>query len=139
MQIFIVGSIFETIQALDKKRFWKQILETRQILNAIKGISTGWKNHPIVDMYREYIKWLELYLLAFEAYRIGDLEKAIILSDEAEKFKPMFLNCVEYIENMKRRLYTQDKEYYSQWASLGESKTNYYYINGTWKEYVQQK
>lgn len=138
MQIFIVGSIFETIQVLDKKRFWKQILETRQILNAIKGISTGWRNHPIVDMYRKHVDWLDLYLLAFEAYHGGNIEQALNLSDEAEKIKPGFLYSLDYIENMKKRLYTKDKNHYSQWESLGESKVNYYYVSGTWKKYVQK-
>lgn len=37
MQVFIVGSPIETAMALDKKRLNKQIIETRQIIDAICG------------------------------------------------------------------------------------------------------
>ena len=48
MQIFIIGSPFETAQALDKRRLNKQIIECRQIMKAINGESEAWANHPCV-------------------------------------------------------------------------------------------
>ena len=44
MQVFIIGSPFETAEALDSKRLHKQIIEARQIIQAIQGktdASTG--------------------------------------------------------------------------------------------------
>ena len=41
MQVFIIGSALETAQALDKKRLNKQIVECKQILNAIEGKTKG--------------------------------------------------------------------------------------------------
>lgn len=37
MQVFIVGSPLYTAKSLDKRRLNKQIIEYRQILDAIKG------------------------------------------------------------------------------------------------------
>lgn len=46
MQIFLpYKDIYKTAEALDKRRLNKQILECRQILNALYGKSKGWANH----------------------------------------------------------------------------------------------
>lgn len=139
MQIFIIGSIFETCQALDKRRLWKQILEARQIIDVLLGKSQAWKNHPIVKMYKDDLEWLLLYLAVFEEYWKGDLEAAEIISNGAEEIKPTFLYDDSYLENMKKRLYTKNKVHYSQWELLGESNINYYYIDGIWRKYTQKQ
>lgn len=138
MQIFIVGSIFETCQALDKRRLWKQILEARQIIDVLLGKSQAWKNHPIAKMYKDDLEWLSLYLAVFEEYWKGDLEAAEIISNGAEEIKPIFLYDDSYLENMKKRLFTKDSSFYSQWASLGESYVNMYFVDGNWKYYNQK-
>ncbi len=40
---------------------------------------------------------------------------------------------------MKRRLYTKDNNYYSQWKDLGESDVNFYYVDGNWLHYKNGK
>lgn len=57
MQVFIVGSPLETARALDSKRLRKQIIECRQILDALNGKS-AWSNHPCVLQYRGNEAWL---------------------------------------------------------------------------------
>ena len=54
--------------------------------------------------------------------------------------KPDFLKNAEwYFENMKNRLFTKDKQYYSQYFPTAvESYSNYYYVNGEWREYKQK-
>lgn len=37
---------------------------------------------------------------------------------------------------MKRRLYTKDQEHYKQWAHLGTSEENWYFVDGEWRKYV---
>ena len=138
MQIFIIGSIFETCQALDKRRLWKQILEARQIIDVLLGKSQAWKNHPIAKMYKDDLEWLLLYLAVFEEYWKGDLEAAEIISNGAEEIKPTFLYDDSYLENMKKRLFTKDNSFYSQWAILGESYINMYFVDGNWKYYNQK-
>ena len=46
---------------------------------------------------------------------------------------------MEYYDQMKRRLYTKDKSWYSQWAHLGESVENWYFVDGEWRKYVNGK
>jgi hypothetical protein len=45
----------------------------------------------------------------------------------------------EYLNQMKRRLYTKNREHYKQWAELGESEQNYYYVDGEWRVYENGK
>lgn len=137
MQIFIIGSILETAKALDKKRFNKQIIETKQIISAITGEKQSWAHHPIVFMYKGNLDWLKLYLAVLENYRDGNYEAARIISESAESEKPIFLYETAYLENMKKRLYTKDPNHYSQWADLGESYVNMYFVDGEWKYYEQ--
>lgn len=49
-------------------RFNKQIVECRQILDAIDG-KKAWNNHPCTKMYREYKEWLYKYMLCLKYYR----------------------------------------------------------------------
>lgn len=67
MQVFIVGTPLETAMALDKLRLNKQIIECRQILDALNG-ATSWSNHPCVLQYRGYEFWLECYLHCLQSF-----------------------------------------------------------------------
>ena len=149
MQVFIVGSILETAQVLDKKRLNKQIIECQQILDALNG-AKAWSNHPVVLQYRGYEKWLELYMLCLVQYQkscnnsISENEKsdwihlASEFSDKAFKHKPPFHN-EEFFNQMKRRLYTKNSHHYSQWSKLGKSEENWYYVDGVMRRYVNGK
>jgi hypothetical protein len=48
------------------------------------------------------------------------------MSDKANDIKPNF-HIEEYFNQMKRRLYTKNNQYYSQWSDLGESDCNLYW------------
>ena len=48
MQVFIVGTPYETADVLDSKRLNKQIIENKQIMDAILGTGKGGFNHPVV-------------------------------------------------------------------------------------------
>lgn len=53
MQTFLpVPDFAETARILDYKRLGKQRIETFQILEALGGVETRWKNHPAVQMWR---------------------------------------------------------------------------------------
>lgn len=55
----------DTVQCLDKKRCWKQVVECHQILNVLEGHSTGWRNHPAVKMWRGHTDFLKRYYNSF--------------------------------------------------------------------------
>lgn len=139
MQVFIVGTPYETAEALDYKRLNKQMIENQQIMDAILGDGKGWFNHPVVKSYKNHFQWLYRYHLCLFWYKRGDKIMARKMSEQAMAFKPNF-HTEEYFMQMKRRLYTKDNKHYHQWATLGESDCNWYwsddenkfikYING---------
>ena len=63
---------------------------------------------------------------------------SMLFSEVCEMYKPEF-HTDEYFEQMKRRLYTKDKEHYSYWSELGESNENWYWVDNQWKKYVNGK
>jgi hypothetical protein len=144
MQVFIVGSPLETARALDNRRLNRQLQEVKVILDALNG-AKAWSNHPCVLQYREHEGWLKIYSECLELELLktpnnGATITAIqaVASVMAGKLTPCF-HTQEYFDQMKRRLYTKDKEYYKQWADLGESDENWYFVDGEWRKYVNGK
>lgn len=137
MQVFIVGNIFETIKALDKKRRKKQWVEVQQIIDAING-RIAWKNHPCVIQYKKYQYWLMLYRTVIEYFNMDMFERAENVSLVADLYRPSF-HTEEYFDQMKRRLFEKDEEYYKQWSYLGKSLDNWYFVDGEWVKYRNGK
>lgn len=127
MQVFVVGSPLETAMALDKAKLRSQIREAYIILAAIHGECEDWIHHPVVLMYSEpnSVRWLQMYADILEGYLDGStwLPEA---DREARAITPAF-HTPEFIENMKKRLYTEAPEHYKQWAELGESDEDWYW------------
>ena len=140
MQVFIIGTALETAMALDAKRLNKQTIEARQILKAIVGDSKAWANHPCTLMYRAkgYDLWLNAYHICLEAYKNKDMERAEEWDRVASCFTPPF-HTEAYFKQMKRRLFTKNPEHYSQWAHLGTSNENWYFVDGEWRYYCNGK
>ena len=138
MQVFIIGSPYETAMFLDKKRLNKQIVECIQMLKALEGLSKGWRNHPCTIQYDKHRYWLWVYMLCLASYREEQYFNSILFSEVCERYKPEF-HTDEYFEQMKRRLYTKDKEHYSYWSELVESNENWYWVDNQWKKYVNGK
>lgn len=137
MQVFIVGNIFETVKALDKKRRRKQWIEIQQIIDAING-KLAWKNHPCTLQYKKHAYWLILYREVIEFINMDMFERAENISLVADLYRPPF-HTQEYFDQMKRRLYSKDNNHYKQWAHLGESNQNFYYVDGEWRIYENGK
>ena len=127
MQVFVVGSPLETAMALDKAKLRSQIRDAYVILAAIHGECEDWIHHPVVLMYSEpnSVRWLQMYADILEGYLDGytGLERA---DRRAKAITPKF-HTQEFIEQMKRRLYTKNPEHYKQWAELGESDEDWYW------------
>ena len=141
MQVFIVGTPLETAMALDPKRLRKQIIECRQILDALNG-AKAWSNHPCVLQYKGYEKWLRSYKECLEECQEGKSDDSPDggfygmrdASRHCEVCKPPF-HTQEYFEQMKRRLFEKDEEHYKQWSHLGKSLDDWYYIDGKFVKY----
>lgn len=137
MNVFIVGSPLETAMALDKKRLNKQIIECRQILDALYG-RAAWANHPCTLQYDGHRDWLYAYMLCIEYFKDGIYTLAHYWNAMAEEVKPPF-HTEEFFTQMKRRLYTKDPVHYAQWAHLGTSEVNWYFVDGEWRYYKNGK
>jgi hypothetical protein len=54
-------TMVESLMCLDYKRLGKQRVETKQILNVLRGRSKGWGNHPATRMWRGHTGSLAMY------------------------------------------------------------------------------
>ena len=126
MNVFIVGSPLETAKALDGRRLKKQIIECRQMIRAMAGETKAWSNHPCTIQYSKHRTWLSYYMLTLSEFAKGHETTAEIASRQAMIYKPAF-HTEEYLDQMKRRLYTKDPEHYSQWSEYGTSEVNWYW------------
>lgn len=127
MQVFIVGTPFETAMSLDKRRLNRQIQEVKVILDALNG-AKDWSNHPCVLQYKSPLNrsWLINYLSCLSSYANNRLGEAMNYNEVCEVIRPIF-HTQAYFDQMKRRLYQKDKNHYKQWAYLGESDVNWYW------------
>ena len=63
MQTFLPYPDFAaSLRALDYRRLGKQRVECVQLLNALRGKTKGWANHPAAKMWRGYEPALEHYM-----------------------------------------------------------------------------
>ena len=137
MNVFIIGTSLETAKALDKKRLNRQIQEAQVMLDAIEG-KKAWSNHPCTLQYQNHADWLYWYKECLKSFRDGDLKDAERRSIIAYSLTPSF-HTEKFLNQMKRRLYTKDKLFYKQWAYLGESEDNWYFVDGIMRVYNNGK
>ena len=138
MQIFILGTPYYTATVLDRRRLNKQIVECNQIVKAIKGESSAWGKHPVVKMYTSHLDYLKHYTSCLQNYRDGNYELAMTESRKAELVRPSFVNST-LTNNMKRRLFTKDERFYSQFSEYGKSDINLYFVDGKYAAYQNGK
>ena len=127
MQVFIIGTALETARAMarDTRRYNKQLLETQQILDALNG-KKAWSGHPAVLQYKGHEEWLGDYLRCFACYKNNDPVQAFVAEQWCHIARPKW-HTQEYFDQMKRRLYSKNPEYYKQWEHLGRSDENWYW------------
>lgn len=140
MQVFVpYPSPIDVAKCLDRRRLRKQIVECDQILEAIAGESQAWKNHPVVKMYFNHPTWLWYYRETLESYMMGFLTLAKQYSSQCDYyFRPLFLTQ-DLCDQHKRRLYTKAPELYPQFAELGTSDENWYFVDGRIIKYKDGK
>jgi hypothetical protein len=89
-------------------------------------------------MYKSDVEFLVQYLLTFYNLSKGRNDLAKYSSEQADELYPEFLKDADwYFKNMRKRLYTKSPEEYDQYEELGKSYSNFYYVDGEWKEYKQ--
>ena len=125
MQVFIpeVDPI-QVAKVLDKKRLNKQIIECDQILKAISGESTAWRNHPVVKMYAPYVDWLMYYQACLISYKT---HAPIIMSEPP---RPPFIGYRPLHLAHRARLYQKDATHYVLYTYESDYTENNWYVDG---------
>ena len=138
MQVFIVGTPFETAMVLSQKHLNNQINEAKIILDALSG-AKAWSNHPCVLQYRGHEVWLRHYHDCLMFYMRGEYKLARIESYYADDLHRPPFHCDEFFAQHKRRLYTKNPNHYKQWSPLGNSDCNWYFVDNEWRKYINGK
>ena len=139
MQVFVpYPEPIKVARCLDPRRLNKQIIECKQILDAINGTGKGWFNHPVTKMYRDHSEWLENYWCCLEYYQHCNLEIAEEYNKMAMSLIPPFLT-EGFCDQHKRRLYTKNPEHYKQFSEYGKTEENWYFVEGELRKYINGK
>ena len=129
MQTFLpYENYLKSAEVLDKKRCWKQVVETKQILCILhyeavpdewkenkSWISQGWKNHPAVQMWVGYELSLANYYNVFldhclNVHNINTTMQKVII--KTPPVLPWWLNNEPFHRAMRARLIVKDKDFY---------------------------
>lgn len=127
MQTFLPYSNFKvSASILDFKRLGKQRVEAKQILNAIEN-NTGWRNHPIVRMWRNYTTALKLYhnTMIIEWIKRGYNNMPLLHFKEKDLVMPEWLGRQEFHSAHRAALLYKDFEFYSKYNWGEEAKIEY--------------
>lgn len=121
MQTFLpYRSYVRSARCLDRQRLGKQRVEAMQILNVLRGRSTGWRNHPAVLMWRGHEGSLAEYCVAMcdewrrRGYtdnigrRVGRWEFLV------ESYQRPRWITKEFIDSHRSNLLRKSPEYYGQ-------------------------
>lgn len=127
MQTFLPYQYFsECAEVLDRQRLGKQRVEVLQILNTILGKTSGWENHPIVKMWKDYPVSLCYYGIAIcgewvkRGYKDTCLEKiTVIWKDLLNKnytdAPPPWLGKEEFHRSHQSNLVRKNPEHYRRY------------------------
>jgi hypothetical protein len=108
MTIFIIGSVEDTADELDYRRFNKQILECQWIIDMAEG-RTKPSNHPAYLMYKDHIEWVKLYRDAFIAYR-ENFQYDIVAKDSVQLTAPNVGQVLYYLAQATEGLEVTQEE-----------------------------
>jgi hypothetical protein len=132
-------SFIKSAQCLDYKRLGKQRVEAWQIYLALTKKNYGWKNHPIVKMWKGYEFALLYYgmFMCLEWFKRGYEDNLFIkFLQERNKLtkrkyiNPKWLGNKKFHSAMKSNLLRKDKKYYSKFGWKEKDNLPYYWIKG---------
>lgn len=121
MNTFLPYADFKkSAQSLDYKRLGKQRVETWQILNALRGQTKGWVNHPASKMWRGHEKLLCEYGITVcdewiaRGYNDTMRERFVSLSAELPACdKPFWFTIKQIHISHQSNLKRKDPKYYA--------------------------
>lgn len=120
MQTFVPygGDFAANAAVLDRARLGKQRVEAWQILNALRGLSKGWTNHPATRMWRGYESALAQYGAnmcrewILRGYNDSLLERFHPFLPGPQDPWPHWLNWPEVAKSHRSNLIRKDEAFY---------------------------
>lgn len=110
----------ESAKALDYRRLGKQRVEAWQILQALRGQTKGWVNHPATKMWRGYERALCDYGIAIckewiaRGYKDSMLERFVAVHSELPNTGlPIWLGSNSFHASHQSNLNRKDNTYYN--------------------------
>ena len=121
MQTFLPHSSFkDTFKVLDYKRLGKQRVEAHQILNILldRTKTKGWRDHPIVKMWKGYESALQLYfnLCVKEWIKRGYNNNMKLEHINKPVEYPPWLGDGPFHSSHRANLLRKDEDHYSQFG-----------------------
>jgi mRNA-degrading endonuclease YafQ of YafQ-DinJ toxin-antitoxin module len=108
----------KSAKVLDNKRLYKQIVECKQILNILldKTDKKGYRNHPIVAMWKGYEDALFVYQMEmFKEWAFRRWGFEVKVDNSPKKYKiPEWLGREDFHKSHQSNLLRKDKEHYSK-------------------------
>ena len=118
MQTFLpYPDFYKSALNIDKKRCWKQVVETHQIIDILEGKTSRMQNHPAIKMWEGHVEALKLYFNVFlhvcvTNHRINTKYEAYNTLPFEEIVMPWWMGNEEFHRAMRARLLEKDYEYY---------------------------
>lgn len=117
MQTFLpLPGMGRSVRCLDYRRLGKQRVEALQILNALRGKSKGWVNHPATKMWRGYEAALAFYKdLCIEEWVRRGYNNTMQKEKSHRSIKlPEWLGSDEFHASHRSNLLRKDPEFYGK-------------------------
>lgn len=134
MQTFLPYPDFrQSAECLDPVRRWKQVVETRQLINTISRQSGGWSNHPATVMWSNYLDALKLYyreMLSVVLEKRTHYTVKYRLSDYpiyGNVVYPWWLGLPKLHASHRSNLLRKDAQYYGQFGWTEPNDLPYYW------------
>lgn len=121
MNVFLpYPDYFESIKVLDKKRCWKQVVEAKQLIDAILGKgSISWRKHPACKMFMKNVNSLIKYHnicldYCIKKHNIKVVKSKFIPYVVGTLKNPNWLGDEEFHKVMRQNLTRKNPNHYSQ-------------------------
>jgi hypothetical protein len=112
-------------RCLDNARLGKQRVEVLQLVNTLKGKSTGWRNHPCIKMWRDFPDALIQYGVAIcdewtsRGFKDTVREKLLSMSSVAQTSSipmPQWLGRESFHASHRANLLRKDPLWYGKFG-----------------------
>jgi hypothetical protein len=129
MQTFLpYPCLYSSLRCLDYRRLGKQRLEAKQMINALTGASSGWRNHPATVMWDGYVPALMHYhnlSIALWVERGYRNTMPIFVIDNSQVQLPFWFGDKDFHSAHRAALLFKDYDFYSKYGWAEEPKLDY--------------